>query len=498
LFATLYDATLVFFGGHHSSFINQHSMSTAYRTDAGRTPARVSSEILDRLPPHNLDAEKGVLGSILLDPNLADDVALVLRPEDFYAEANEKLYRHLLAMHDDGKRIDATLLQERLRSTGDLELIGGMAYLAEVAHSVPYASNAVYYAEIVRAKATLRALIHASTEILRDAYEPTLDPRELVSRAEEQIFAVHDQRSTDQITTVHNLMIEVLDRVDHHLEHGAGVGVPTGFKDIDNLTSGLHDSEFIVLAARPSVGKTALATNIAEYVALEANVGTLFVSLEMSRLELAHRLLCSQGRIDANKFRSGCLSGDDRTKLVETSAKLSKAPMFIDDTPSRTITEIAACARRLKRKQNLGLIVIDYLQLIQPDDPRDPRQEQVSKMARRLKGLARELEIPVLCLAQLNRQADAVKEGHRPRLSQLRESGAIEQDADVVMFIWREWETREEAREKGLEGVVNVSVAKQRNGPIGDIKLAWFDKYTRFENLSQKPYEEFGRDQPEF
>jgi replicative DNA helicase len=293
-------------------------------------------------------------------------------------------------------------------------------------------------------------------------------------------------------------MIEALDRIDAQAEHGAGVGVPTGFKDLDNLTSGLHDSEFVVLAARPSVGKTALATNIAEYVAMEANVTTLFVSLEMARLELAHRMLCSQGRIDANKFRSGCLSGDDRKKLVETSAKLSKAPLFIDDTPSRTITEIAACARRLKRKQKLGLIVVDYLQLIQPDDPRDPRQEQVSKMARRLKGLARELEIPVLCLAQLNRQADAVKEGHRPRLSQLRESGAIEQDADVVMFIWREWETREEAREKGLEGVVNVSVAKQRNGPTGDIKLAWFDKFTCFENLSQKPYEEFGEYQEEF
>ena len=199
-------------------------MSTAYRTDAGRTPPRVSSEILDRLPPHNLEAEKGVLGSILLDPNLADDVALVLRPDDFYADANQKLYRHLLAMHDEGKRIDATLLLERLRSAGDLEAIGGAAYLAEVLHSVPYAANAVYYAEIVRDKATLRALIHASTEILRDAYEPTLDPRELVSRAEEQIFAVHDQRSTDQITTIHDLMVEAFDRIDARLEHGEGVG----------------------------------------------------------------------------------------------------------------------------------------------------------------------------------------------------------------------------------------------------------------------------------
>ncbi len=473
-------------------------MSSVYRTDAGRTPARVSPEILDRLPPHDLEAEKGVLGSILLDPNLADDVALALRPEDFYAEANEKLYCHLLAMHDEGKRIDATLLLDRLRSAGDLELIGGAAYLAEVLHAVPYASNAVYYAEIVRAKATLRALIHASTEILRDAYEPALDPRELVGRAEEKIFAVHDERSSDQVTSMNDLLIEAFERIDARLERREGVGVPTGFNDLDNKTGGLHDSELVILAARPSMGKTALATNIAEYVACEAKVATLFVSLEMARLELAQRMLCSQGRIDASKFRSGFLSGDDRQKLVAASAKLSKVPLFIDDTPTRTITEIAACARRLKRKHQLGLIVIDYLQLIQPDDPRDPRQEQVAKMARRLKGLARELKVPVLCLAQLNRQADAAE--HRPKLSHLRESGAIEQDADVVMFVHREeyYHTHEEAVEKGICGQADIIVAKQRNGPTGDIKLAWFAQYTRFENLSQKPYEEFGEYQEDF
>jgi len=475
-------------------------MSTVYRTDAGRAGARVTSAILDRLPPHNLDAEKGVLGSLLLDPNLCDDVALVVRPDDFYADANRLLYGHLMALHDEGKRIDAMLLLERLRQSGDLEAVGGAAYVAEVVQAVPYAANAVYYAEIVRDKATLRALIHASTEILRDAYEPTLDPREMLSRAEEQIFAVHDQRSADQVTSIHDLLVEAFDRIDARLERGEGVGVPTGFPDLDNLTGGLHDSEFVVLAARPSMGKTALATNIAEYVAIEANVETLFVSLESARLELAQRMLCSQGRIDANKFRTGFLSKEDRSKLVEASAKLGKAPFFVDDTPARTVTEIAACARRLKRKQNLGLVVIDYLQLIQPDDPRDPRQEQVAKMARRLKALARELKIPVLCLAQLNRQTEQGKEGHRPRLSHLRESGAIEQDADVVMFIHREeyYHTREEAQEKGIAGQADVIVAKQRNGPTGDVKLAWFDKHTRFESLSQKSYEEFGEYQEDF
>jgi replicative DNA helicase len=465
-------------------------MSTVFRTDSGRGPARVSSEILDRLPPHSLEAERGVLGSMLLDPNLCDDVALILRPEDFYAEANQKLYGHLLAMHDEGKRIDALLLVERLTQAGDLEAIGGAAYIAEVANSVPYAANATYYAQIVRDKATLRALIHTSTEILRDAYDTTVNPAEIVNQSEQKIFAIRDQRSSDKITSAHDLMIEAFDRIDARLEHKEAVGVPTGFQDLDNLTGGLHESELIVLAARPSVGKTALATNIAEYVAIKANVPTLFVSLEMARLELANRMLCSQGKIDANKFRSGFISKEDRSKLVEVSGRLSKAPMFIDDTPSRNCTEIAACARRLKRRMKLGLVVIDYMQLIQPDDPRDPRQEQVAKMARRLKGIARELEVPVICLAQLNRQADTGKEGHRPRLSQLRESGAIEQDADVVMFIWREWDTHEEAREKGIENEVNLSIAKQRNGPTGDIKLLWLDKFTRFENLAQKPYDD--------
>ena len=230
-------------------------MATTFRTDAPRDTARVSSEILDRLPPHNLDAERAVLGSLLLDPNLCDDVALLLRPDDFYADANIKLYTHLLAMHDEGGRIDATLLLERLNSSGDLEHIGGGAYLAEVIHSVPHAANAVYYAKIVRDKATLRSLIHANTEILRDAYEPTLGPTEMVSRAEEMIFAVHDKRSNDQVTNAHDLMIEAFDRIDARLEHREGVGVPSGFQDLDNMTGGMHESELVILAARPSMGK---------------------------------------------------------------------------------------------------------------------------------------------------------------------------------------------------------------------------------------------------
>ncbi len=468
-------------------------MATVERTSAAARSSRISSEILDRLPPQNLDAEKGVIGSLLLDAEMCDEVALVIRAEDFYADANRKLFESIMALHDEGKRVDATLLMERLKQAGDFEAAGGAAYLAEVLQSVPYAANATYYAQIVRDKATLRALIHASTEILRDAYDNTVEPKEIVSRSEQKIFAVHEQRSSEQVVGLHEVLVEAFDRIDARLEHGAGVGVPSGFTDLDNLTGGMHDAEFVVLAARPSMGKTAFATNIAEYVTIESNVPTLFVSLEMARLELAQRILCSQGKIDANKFRSGFLSGEDRKQLVEASAKLGKAPLFIDDSPARTVTEIAATARRLKRRHGLGLIVIDYLQLINPDDPRDPRQEQVAKMARRLKGLARELSVPLLCLAQLNRQTEAAKD-NKPRLSHLRESGAIEQDADVVMFVHREeyyCSSREEAEDRGIAGQGEIIIAKQRNGPTGIVKLAWLDKFTRFENLAQRPYDEF-------
>ncbi len=340
----------------------------------------------------------------------------------------------------------------------------------------------------MRDKATLRLLIHASGEILRDAYDPTVDPAQMVSEAEQKIFAVHDARSRDQVTSIHDLLVEAFDRIDARLERGEGVGTPTGLRDLDNLTGGLHDSELVILAARPSMGKTALATNIAEYVTIAAGVPTLFVSLEMARLELAQRMLCSQGKIDASKFRSGFLSGEDRQKLVEASARLGKAPLFVDDTPSRTVTEIAACARRLKRKENLGLLVIDYLQLIQPDNPKDPRQEQVARMTRRLKALARELKIPILCLAQLNRQPEATRESHRPRLSHLRESGAIEQDADVVLFIHREEYYHPDNEDE--KGRADLIVAKQRNGPTGTVKLAWLSRYTRFENLAEHSFAE--------
>ena len=478
-------------------------MATAHRIESKHSAALSGdrrSDVLDRLPPQNLDAEKSVLGCLLLDPLLCDDVLMILRSEDFYSDANAKLFAQMVHMHNDGLKIDATLLIERLKTNGELDAVGGLAYLGEVAQSVAVPAHAEHYAEIVRDKSTLRGLIHAGTEILRDAYDSTVEPMELVGQAEQKIFSINDLRSGGAVSEIHDVLMETFELIDRRVEHGGATGVPTGLHDLDNLTGGLHGSEFVILAARPSMGKTALALNITENVVIDANVPTLFISLEMARHELAQRLLSSQGRIDGTKFRSGIMTKEERQKLVEASAKLSKAPLFIDDSPSRSMSEIAAEARRVKRKHGLGLIVIDYLQLIQPENPRDPRQEQVAKIARRLKGLARELAVPVLCLAQLNRQVEAGtgKESHRPKMSHLRESGAIEQDADVVMFIHREeyYHTKEDAERDGITGQGDLIISKQRNGPTGDVKLAWLHRFTRFENLAHQSHSEFDQYDP--
>jgi len=442
--------------------------------------------------PANVDAERAVLGSILLKPDVCDDVALLVRPEDFADEAHQVLYRHLLELHDSGKRIDITIVLERLRTQGDLDRLGGAAAIAEILQSVPHAAHATHYAQIVRDKAMLRSLIDASTDILRDAYDSVDEPRELVARAESKIFQILEHRSSAEAKPIEKVLEEVMVRMDARMKHEHALGgVETGFTDLDSLCGGLHNSELIILAARPSMGKTAFSMNIAENVAINAKQPVLFVSLEMAALELADRLLCSSAQVNGHRLRNGTISQEDRRRLVQKSAEISSSPLYIDDTPGRTLTEIAAVARRLKRKNGLAMIVIDYLQLIEPDNPRDQRQEQVAKIARRLKTMSRELDIPVLCLAQLNRQAE-VSRDNRPRLNHLRESGAIEQDADVVMFVHREeyYQTTDEDRER-VKGQAEIIIAKQRNGPIGDVKLLWQHDYTRFVNLEHRPYDEF-------
>ena len=443
--------------------------------------ANSADEALGRQPPRSLEAERGVLGSILLLPDACDEVALILRPEDFYDDANAKIFAHLLAMYEAGGRIDSTLLIERLRTANVLDDVGGVAYLIELSQAVPHAAHAVYYSQIVKDKAILRSLIYTSTQSLISAYVPGASAQETISQAAERISAIAEERSAGDLEAIGFVAQEVLSDVERRAKQGSSVaGLETGFLDLDALTGGLHDSELTILAARPSMGKTALALNIAEYAAVQSRVPTLFVSLEMSSSELGSRLLCSAAGVNGSRLRNGTISAEDRRHLAQAVGELGPAPLFVDSSPTRTMTEIASTARRLKRKKGLGLIVIDYLQLISPDNHRDPRQEQVARIARRLKGLARDLNVPVLCLAQLNRQVEATKE--RPRLSHLRESGAIEQDADMVMFVHREDYFRADPDEH--DGLADLIVSKNRNGQTGIVKLAWVKEFCRFENLA--------------
>jgi replicative DNA helicase len=467
-------------------------MSTLRRIDGAAGPIRLGSEILDRQPPCNREAEIGVLGSIFLLPETCDDVALILRPADFYDDAHQKLYGTILEMHDAGQKIDVTLLVDRLKAAGMLDAVGGMSYLGKIVNSVPNAAHAKYYARIVREKATCRSLITAATEILGEAYGEADDAKDMLSRAEQKIFSILNARESSEVSSIKDVLHEAMDRIDARMDgqHVSG-SVETLFADYDSMTGGLHNSELIILAARPSMGKTAFAMNIAENVAVRSEMPVLFVSLEMSALELADRMLCSCARVNGHRLRNGTISNDDRRRLVETAAEISRAPLFVDDSPSRTVTEIAAAARRVQRRaEGLGLIVIDYLQLIEPDNAKDPRQEQVARMTRRLKGLAREMKVPILCLSQLNRQAEDSKD-HRPRLSHLRESGAIEQDADVVMFVHREEYYHRGEEQEQYAGQAEIILAKQRNGPVGEVELVWRKEYTRFEDKAPERLQEF-------
>ena len=427
---------------------------------------------INRQPPYNLEAEVGVIGSMMIMPEICDDIVNLIRPEDFYDEANQRLFFHIMEMHNGGKKIDPVLLRARL---------------------VANAAHATYYANIVRGKATSRNIITTCSDLLNDAYSPESEPDALLNQAEQKVFAIRESRQSSNLTAIDEVLTAAMDRLDARVRGDVMEGtVETGFTDLDRMTGGLHASELVILAARPSMGKTAFAMNIVEYVVSKARQPALFVSLEMAAIELIERLLCSVAKVNGHKLKNGTLPVEDRKRLVETASNLSSVPLFIDDSPTRNMSEIAGAARRIKRREGkLGLIVIDYLQLIQADSSNDPRQEQVAKIARRLKGLARELKVPVLCLSQLNRQAEDSRD-HRPKLSHLRESGAIEQDADVVMFVHRE-----AYFQKGMpEEEVNqhealIIIEKQRSGPTGDVELHWERDFTRFSNRAPEHYSEF-------
>ncbi|MCH2571692.1 MAG: replicative DNA helicase [Planctomycetes bacterium] len=446
-----------------------------------RIPA-ADTELFNRLPPQSIQSEMGVLGSVLLDSQVLDEVIPILRPDAFYRDAHRKIYRTVLQMYDQGTAgIDTVTVAEQLRSESLLEGVGGPSYLGELIDTVPHAANAKFYARIVHEKFVLRELIRCSTEILRDAYDEQNDPQELLAAAERRVFRIMEDREGSENVQIADILHAAFDRIQERMERGQGMisGLATGYIELDHLTSGLQESELIILAARPSMGKTALAVNIADHVALEENAGALIVSLEQSSLELAERLLCARAEVDGHKLRNGYTSREDRRKLVDVSGVLSQAPLFIDDTPGRDIMQLAAIARRLKRRHDIRLIIVDYLQLIEPDNKRDPRQEQIATVTRRLKHIARELSVPVIVLAQLNRAVE-MREGHRPRLADLRESGAIEQDADLVMFLHRP----EVYDAQDSPGLAELIIAKQRNGPTGTVRLTFRQNLMKFEDYS--------------
>jgi replicative DNA helicase len=450
-----------------------------------------ADDILRRIPPQSLEAEESVLGGILLDNTALDRVLEFVRADDFYREAHRRVFRAMLALGERNEPVDLVTLAETLRQRGELQDVGGAAYLAELAERVPTAANVHHYARIVREKAILRSLISTATEIATKGYEDSRDVKDLLDRAEQSIFAISEREVKPAFIRMDALMTDTFKVVEKlHQQKQAVTGVTTGFADLDRLTAGLQPSDLVIIAARPSMGKTAFVLNIAANASLRAGTGVAVFSLEMSKEQLALRMLCAEARVDLSRVRTGHLAPGELGELAQSAHVLITTPIYIDDTPAITVLELRAKARRLWRdpQAKLGLIVVDYLQLMRSSEGKDSREQEISEISRSLKALAKELNLPVVALSQLNRQVEN-RTPAVPRLSDLRESGAIEQDADVIMFIYRDEAYNDDSDRKG---VADIIIAKQRNGPIGKIELAFLREYTRFENREMVPDDAVG------
>lgn len=437
--------------------------------------------LTDHLPPQNLEAERCVLGGILLDNEVLHDIAQFLTPDDFYREAHQTIFRAVSDLYDKGKAIDAVTLADELIRRDQYKLIGGDEMLMEVANSVPHAANARYHAEIVRQKSISRQLIQSATEIIRDGYSNMYTAQQLLETAEQKIFTIAEDQIRGETHEIKNVLEEAMSRISRRAEEKHPIsGVGSGFHDLDDYTNGFQPDQLIIVAARPSMGKTAMMLNVCDNAAINLRIPVLVVSLEMGNLEIGERLLCARSRVDGHKLRTGHgLDYRELNKLAKAYHEMEGTPIFIDDTPARNMLQITAMARRLKLRQNLGLIVVDYIQLIDSEDSRDSRQEQIAKISRRLKTLARELHVPVIALSQLNRAVES-REDRRPRMADLRESGAIEQDADMVLLLHRP----EYYDPNDQPGIAEVIIAKNRNGATGTVKLTFLKSLTRFENLA--------------
>lgn len=438
-----------------------------------------------RVPPSAVDAERSVLAACLLSRDALREVTEILEPRDFYRPRHAKLFEKILELDNRGEPVDLVTLSDALDTEGMLDKVGGLDYLSELFAAVPTAANAVYWARIVKRKAVLRNLITVADEAQKAAYEDSEDLEVILDTTERGIFTLLRDRSTVPYYDMKSVVVESFEQIEKLYDKKEMVtGVPAGFKDLDQMTSGFHESELIILAARPAMGKTAFCLNVMANAAVHAEprYPVLFFSLEMSRHQLAFRLLCAEARVEGHKLRTGYLADHDWPNLTMAAGLLSEAPIFIDDQPGLTLPQIRSKARRAKMEHDIGMIMIDYLQLMEVGGKVESRTQEISQISRALKALARELKIPVLALSQLSRQVES-RQDKRPMLSDLRESGAIEQDADVVLFLYRDeyYDRNSEDR-----GVAEVIIGKQRSGPVGMCKLAFREQYTQFKDLARE------------
>lgn len=438
---------------------------------------------LGRIPPQSLEAEQSVLGSMLIDKEVVPVVMEILKPEDFYRPDHKEIYDVIIELFDRAQPIDLITVSERLKLHGKLELVGGLEYLTNIATEVPTTANVKHYAKIVEEKALLRKLIKASSDIVDLGYSASEEVSYILDKAEQNIFDILQKRSSQGFVPIKDVLVDTFNKLEELYNNSGNItGIPTGFADLDFKTSGLHNSDLILIAARPAMGKTAFALNLAQNAAVHSNVPVAVFSLEMSREQLVNRMLCSEAMVDSNRMKTGKLEDNDWQKVAKALGPLSEAPIFIDDTPGVSITEIRAKCRRLKLEHNLGLVIIDYLQLMQGSRSKsENRQQEISEISRSLKILAKEINVPVITLSQLSRAPEA-RTDHRPILSDLRESGAIEQDADIVMFLYRDDYYNPETEKKNIAELI---LAKHRNGSTGTVELVWLGQYTKFANLEK-------------
>lgn len=438
----------------------------------------------DRIPPQNIDAEQAVLGAIFLEPASMTVTSEVLIPEDFYRSSHQRIYTVMLKLNDHGKAVDLITVSEELSASKNLEEIGGVSYLSELAGSVPTAANVEYYVRIVEEKSLLRRLIRTATNIAQEGYSREDEVEELLGEAEKNIMEVAQRKNAGAFQNIKDVLVRTYDNIEVLTNRKGDVtGIPTGFTELDRMTAGFQRNDLIIVAARPSVGKTAFALNIAQNVATKTEENVAIFSLEMGAEQLVMRMLCAEGNINAQNLRTGSLTDEDWRKLTMAMGSLSNAGIYIDDTPGVRIGEIRSKCRRLKQEQGLGMILIDYLQLIQGNGRSgENRQQEVSEISRSLKALARELQVPVIALSQLSRGVEQ-RQDKRPMMSDIRESGSIEQDADIVAFLYRDDYYDKESENKDI---IEIIIAKQRNGPVGTVSLAFVKEYNKFVNLERR------------